>query len=424
MTIAMLALLASCSGGQGGSSQSQQAQSQNQTQTQIQTQTQTQPQNEEQSQAAAGGAEASAQDSSISTETATFRVGKIQDITQQEEEKPSYTFTQPDTYERALKADLAPYGESYAKMKKECVDGDSHNCVTLGRAFFAGWGVPVDRKLGFSFFAKGCDNVDNESCRLLAMAYFLGYGIERNIEVGEWRMEDSCHSGNGPACTAIVQMYDKDENVPENPVLGKEIWKLSKLPYDKDWVDHFVQMEIWTHDYTESNTSTDCHNGENHGCYFQAKYYIENNKKLDEAQKLLEKSCNENKFPMGCALLAEKFEKDPAKKVAALKKSCDDGYLESCELSCNLAEGEDAQNACRVDLCERKKFSDSCEIAGKALADKDTDKALELAKKSCDLKNRDGCNLASELFKKKGDAKSSQEYIVKAAQVEGTSYFK
>lgn len=385
--------------------------------------------------AAAGSEQAARFDKDQAAQNRNFTVGAIQEITESGPAGAPDLGDNPSekdidfwgsrgnvaTFDNAEKLDMAPYGEPFVRLKRECFDGLTDSCDRLSEAFYRGYGVPVDRKMGFEFAAKGCEDVGTESCRRLAMGYAYGYGTTANPKLAEYRMEDSCHTGQAFVCEQLQEMWMPKEQAKKN-LLG-DLRDRLQTRLDPDYVEHFGFMADWAHNFFPNAYGNECVNGELYACDAVAKYDLKFGKEPQKARELLKKACDGGYAPSCGRLAALEAKDDPKRLYDSLGRSCEQGDLEGCELRCAVA--PDAQRAsCLSSLCKDKKYALAC-AQGAELAQKSGDEkeALDLASRSCGLNNASGCLMASKLAKDGGQDKQSEEFAQKAAQADKPAVF-
>lgn len=94
----------------------------------------------------------------------------------------------------------------------ECNNGSTQSCLSLGRMYVKGRGVPSDLELAATIYASACSNKASEdslereaafeACYYLANMYRRGLGVEKDVDLALGMFLGACHDGkNAKACT-------------------------------------------------------------------------------------------------------------------------------------------------------------------------------------------------------------------------------
>ncbi len=269
-------------------------------------------------------------------------------------------------------------------QKQSCDNGEAKECTALGLRYQNGHGAPQDAHFALELFRKGCTLGDGVACVYEADAYRNGDGVVRNPERALKLYTNACTKESlGRACRALGDLYILGDGVPR---------------------DSGTSM-LWYEQGCEADDAESC---------VGAALAVERGDLMGadprKGRAMLVKACQELKHARGCTLLGRRYldgldGAEKSKDMAAImfELGCQTGDAESCRrVGVMTMKGKgvpkdlDAARLYLTDACAWDDY-EGCDALADLLKKDDLAKAVNVAKRGCELGYDPSCRKAKTL---------------------------
>lgn len=265
------------------------------------------------------------------------------------------------------------------KYKRGCENGNVSKCYYLGNIYFDNTETSKQNiKKSIFFLKKGCEFSHHESCLALNYLYLKGYKSSTHQQEAIKYFDKLCQSDDLEACFSIASRFFTGEDILENRQKALIYFdKLCKSDYKNSCL---ISAVLYDNDLILKNENRAlisyqkaCEKDEFIACYNEANIYISAfQQNITKAIPLLKKSCEKGDIVDSCYVL---------------------GHLLSSQIGHKNYSGAIRyyEKACLLDTSKCNNLA-VIYSTGRGNIPKNTQKALDLYKRSCELNDTIACN--------------------------------
>ncbi len=254
-----------------------------------------------------------------------------------------------------------------------CAGGNWPSCTIMGNIYERGLGLPVDLQRALNYFVTACDGNDKDACThvqpLLARAceskdanacvslgkmYFQGQGIPQDQALGVAQFQRACELRSSAACVEVATMYRKGLGVPKDPQKAIALYK--SICDDGEAMGcsalgmMYMSGDVVRKDVGQALTLFErgCTLGDANGCACLGGLYEDGvgvEADVKHALDLYQGACDQGSG-IGCAGLGGLYEEgtgvkqDTARAMSLYQRACSAGFDDACPAAARLANGQ------------------------------------------------------------------------------------